>query len=304
MAEQRRHLAGQGNGRKRPHEGARAIVELRPQPSINGDRDGAQGRCERSSRTVGRRRCPGHAVSIAFADAPCHESTARKLGATGPRAEAYRRIANEIAACRAGVERLLAVVADETPAAKIPEHAGVDASVRALFSDPANPERVRDPEAWAAIIEQSRERFTGAAARELADALDGIEAAKQLGRLAKRVADLVRGRCAAASDCGGLAAGVAVRPGAVPSSRSRQACRIELPRAAVQPRPSLDRAFDCRRSHQAPRAHALAPGRVPVDRGAAGGPVPADAPSCRRRGADRQACRPVARAYRHPMRCS
>ena len=120
-------------------------------------------------------------------------ATARKLGATGPRAEAYRRIANEIAACRAGVERLLAVVADETPAAKIPEHAGVDATVRALFSDPADPERVRDPEAWAAIIEHSRERFTGAAARELADALDGIEAAKQLGRLAKRVADLVRG---------------------------------------------------------------------------------------------------------------
>ncbi|MEO5741892.1 MAG: CHAT domain-containing protein [Vicinamibacterales bacterium] len=120
-------------------------------------------------------------------------ATARKLGATGPRAEAYRRIANEIAACRAGVERLLAVVADETPAAKIPEHAGVDASVRALFSDPAEPERVRDPDAWEAIIEQSRDRFTGAAARELADALDGIEAAKQLGRLANRVSDLVRG---------------------------------------------------------------------------------------------------------------
>jgi CHAT domain-containing protein len=120
-------------------------------------------------------------------------ATARKLGATGPHAETYRRIANEIAACRAGVERLLAVVADDTPAAKIPDHSGVDATVRALFSDPADPDRIRDPEAWAAIIERSRERFTGAAARELADALDGIEAAKQLGRLAKRVADLVRG---------------------------------------------------------------------------------------------------------------
>ncbi|HEY0284377.1 MAG TPA: CHAT domain-containing protein, partial [Vicinamibacterales bacterium] len=94
---------------------------------------------------------------------------------------------------RAGVERLLAVVAGEALSAKLPEHAGVDATVRALFSDPADPDRVRDPESWQAIIEQSRERFTGAAARELADALDGIEAAKQLGRLAKRVADLVSG---------------------------------------------------------------------------------------------------------------
>jgi CHAT domain-containing protein len=119
-------------------------------------------------------------------------ATARKLGANAPHAEAYQRIANDIAECRADVERLLAIVADETPAVKVPEHAAVDATVHALFSDPANPERVRDADAWAAIIEQSRERFTGAAARELADALDGIEAAKQLGRLAKRVAELIR----------------------------------------------------------------------------------------------------------------
>ena len=68
-------------------------------------------------------------------------ATARKLGATGPSADAYRRIANEIAACRAGVERLLAVVADETPDGKLPEHGGVDATVRALFCDPADPEQ-------------------------------------------------------------------------------------------------------------------------------------------------------------------
>ena len=118
-------------------------------------------------------------------------TAARTLGAKGSAGETYRRIANEIAACRADVERLLAVVADETQDAKLPEHAGVDARVRALFSDPAHPERVRDPEAWSVIIQGARDRFTGAAARELADALDGIEAAKQLGRLAKRVADLL-----------------------------------------------------------------------------------------------------------------
>ena len=121
-------------------------------------------------------------------------STARKLAASGPKADVYRRIANEIAACRAGVERLLAVVVDETPDAKLPEHAGVDASVRALFVDPANPEGVRDPAEWSAIIERARDRFTGASARELADALDGIEAAKQLGRLAKRVSELLQGK--------------------------------------------------------------------------------------------------------------
>jgi CHAT domain/Clostripain family len=121
-------------------------------------------------------------------------STARKLGASGPKADVYRRIANEIAACRAGVERLLAVVVDETPDAKLPEHAGVDASVRALFVDPANPEGVRDPAEWSAIIERARDRFTGASARELADALDGIDAAKQLGRLAKRVSELLQGK--------------------------------------------------------------------------------------------------------------
>jgi CHAT domain-containing protein len=121
-------------------------------------------------------------------------STARKLATSGPSADAYRRIGNEIAACRAGVERLLAVVADETPDGKLPEHSGVDASVRALFSDPANPDAVRDAAEWSAIIERARDRFTGAPARELADALDGIEAAKQLGRLAKRVSDLLHGK--------------------------------------------------------------------------------------------------------------
>ena len=121
-------------------------------------------------------------------------STARKLAASGPKADVYRRIANDIAACRGGVERLLAVVADETPDGKLPEHAGVDASVRALFVHPADPERVRDPAEWSAIIERARDRFTGAAARELADALDGIEAAKQLGRLAERVSELLHGQ--------------------------------------------------------------------------------------------------------------
>jgi len=92
-------------------------------------------------------------------------ATAKKLGASGPSAEAYRRISNDIVACRAGVEKLLAVVTDETPDGRPPEHSGVDATVRALFTDSSNPQELRDPEAWSAIIERSRERFTGASAR-------------------------------------------------------------------------------------------------------------------------------------------
>ena len=129
-----------------------------------------------------------------------------------------------------------------------------------LFTDPAEPDGVREPEAWAAIIEGARDRFVGAQARELADALDGIEAAKQLGRLAKRVSDLVRG-----VDESQQPAVVAVRP-----LESRCGLALYRPidldklaesnylRAAVQPRAALDGAADRRRSHQAPRAHALA----------------------------------------------
>jgi hypothetical protein len=134
-------------------------------------------------------------------------ATARKLGEGGDRANVYRRLADEMARCRSGIERLLAVVADQTAEPKIPEHSHVDASVRGLFTDPADPDGVREPEAWAAIIEGSRARFVGAQARELADAFDGIEAAKQLGRLASRVSEFVRG-----VDQSQQAAVVAVRP--------------------------------------------------------------------------------------------
>jgi hypothetical protein len=134
-------------------------------------------------------------------------ATARRLGEVGDRADVYRRLADEIATCRSGIERLLAVVADQTAEPKIPEHSHVDASVRGLFTDPAEPDGVREPEAWAAIIEGARDRFVGAAGRELSDALDGIEAATQLARLARRASDLVRG-----VDESQPAAVVAVRP--------------------------------------------------------------------------------------------
>ncbi len=115
-------------------------------------------------RPMGRRRGSSHAVPVAVADA-ARDGRRRRASsaASGPSAEAYRRIANEIAACRAGVERLLAVVADETPDGKLPEHSGVDASVRALFSA-IRPIQTASANAaeWSAIIERSRDRFTGA----------------------------------------------------------------------------------------------------------------------------------------------
>jgi hypothetical protein len=106
---------------------------------------------------------------------------------------AGRRLASEIAACRSAVERVIAVATQNTEVADAAQQAEVDRSVLRLFVDPATPTEVREPAAWTAIITAARDRFTGAAGRELADAFDGVEAAGQLGRLAGRVSELVRG---------------------------------------------------------------------------------------------------------------
>ena len=121
-------------------------------------------------------------------------STARSLAGSGERDDVYRRLADELTACRSKLERLLAVAVDLVSETPVPDHSEVDASVRALFTDPANPDSVREPAAWAAIIERSRDRFVGPQARELGDAFNGIAAANQLARLATRVSDLVRGK--------------------------------------------------------------------------------------------------------------
>ncbi|MEO7136027.1 MAG: clostripain-related cysteine peptidase, partial [Vicinamibacterales bacterium] len=120
-------------------------------------------------------------------------STARSLAATAADGDVYRRLADEMSACRSRLERLLAVAADDTPDATMPDHSHVDICVRALFTDPAKADSVREPAAWAAIIERSRERFAGAQARELTDAFNGIAAANQLACLAMRVSVLTRG---------------------------------------------------------------------------------------------------------------
>ena len=112
-----------------------------------------------------------------------------------------QRIANESPRVRADVDRLARGLAAGNTHRKVPEHADrVDANRSRAVQRSGNSECVREPDAWAAIIEQSSERFTGAAARELADALDGIEAAKQARATRKRVAGYPQ-RCTAARDC-------------------------------------------------------------------------------------------------------
>ena len=224
-------------------------------------------------------------------------STARSLATSGERDDVYRRLADELSACRSRLERLLAVAVDQASDTPVPDHSDVDASVRALFTDPAKPDTVREPDAWAAIIERSRDRFVGPQGRELTDAFNGIAAANQLALLATRVSVLVRGVNQDPQDTAVVAVrpiGGPMRPGAVPSDRSRQAGGVELPGAEIQPRAALDGAADGRRSDQAARADALASAGVAVDRGAARSALPVDAAACRRPRADRTARRSAA----------
>lgn len=120
-------------------------------------------------------------------------STARSLAKPGEAGDVHRQLADEMSAVRARLERLLAVAVDQEPETKVPDHSDVDRAVRGLFTDPAKPNSVREPAAWGAIIERSRERFVGPQARELTDAFNGIAAANQLACLAMRVSVLARG---------------------------------------------------------------------------------------------------------------
>ena len=86
-------------------------------------------------------------------------STARSMATSPDRADVYRRLADEMSVCRSRVERLLAVAVDDTPDTTPPDHSEVDRCVRALFTDPAKADSVREPAAWAKIIERSRDRF-------------------------------------------------------------------------------------------------------------------------------------------------
>ena len=121
-------------------------------------------------------------------------ASARDLGRAAADRGIYTRLADDIAQCRAAVERVIAVAAtDEDEKSPPPGHYEVAEKVRRLFVQSGSDDEVRQPADWHAVIDAARERFGGAPGRELLDALDGIEATKQLSRLAERVADLTRG---------------------------------------------------------------------------------------------------------------
>jgi CHAT domain-containing protein len=120
-------------------------------------------------------------------------ASARELAKKGSTTQRFTQLADEIAVCRASVERTIAGAAAEHDAPPTMPSAEIDRAVRLLFVPADDAGAVREPAAWHAIIAAARSRFTGVHARELLDALDGIEAATQLSRLARRVSELTRG---------------------------------------------------------------------------------------------------------------
>ncbi|HET9702610.1 MAG TPA: CHAT domain-containing protein [Vicinamibacterales bacterium] len=119
-------------------------------------------------------------------------ASARALAKLGG-AKRYAGLADEIAVCRGHVERAIAGSAapPNAPAPLSPDE--IDRLVQRLFVSADDSDAVREPDTWREIIEAARPRFDGTHARELLDALDGIEAATQLSRLARRVSELTRG---------------------------------------------------------------------------------------------------------------
>ena len=101
-------------------------------------------------------------------------------------------IADELAACRAAVERYIASIATDESQAR-PAPVDIAGLVTALFTDPSDPRRVRRAEVWGRIVVAARGRFIPPQSTELADVIDGIDAAHQVGRLATRVSELARG---------------------------------------------------------------------------------------------------------------
>ena len=129
-------------------------------------------------------------------------TAAREVAADNGEVEGCEEIAKRIAACRWALERAIASsMAPEEP------HTGpgpdeIAKMVKGLFGDEAThavaptptPNPLPGPfaQTWSRIITLSRTRLNGAQRIELTDVVDGIEAARQIGRLAARVAELVR----------------------------------------------------------------------------------------------------------------
>src|SRR4029453_7034764 len=120
---------------------------------------------------------------------------AREVAADNGEAEACEEIAKRIAACRWALERAIASsMAPEDPQTG-PGPGEIARMVKGLFGDetthavapaPPSPNPLPRPfaQTWSRIITLSRHRLTGAQRIELTDVVDGVEAARQIGRLA------------------------------------------------------------------------------------------------------------------------
>ena len=104
-------------------------------------------------------------------------------------AEVFRKLERELGKCRSAVEQVVARVAEGERAQIARAGEEISARVRRLFME-GDPPAPREPDAWTAIFRTASVRLSDAQARELNDRLEGIEAAKQLARLAQRVAEL------------------------------------------------------------------------------------------------------------------
>ncbi len=118
-------------------------------------------------------------------------AAARENARQAESAEVFRKLERELGKCRSAVEQVVAKVAEgeSTQIARIGEE--ISARVRRLFVE-GEPPAPCEPDAWTAIFRTASVRLTAAQARELNDRLEGIEAAKQLSRLAQRVAELTQ----------------------------------------------------------------------------------------------------------------
>jgi CHAT domain-containing protein len=118
-------------------------------------------------------------------------TAARERAASAEGADTYRMLERELSRCRSALEQVVAIVADgykPKSVARVSEE--ITGLVRRLFME-GDPPTVREPEAWTEIFRTATIRLTGPR-REISDRLEGIEAAKQLGRLAQRVAELTQ----------------------------------------------------------------------------------------------------------------
>jgi hypothetical protein len=139
-------------------------------------------------------------------------TAAREVAADNDEPEACEEIAKRIAACRWTLERAIAASMSPEEARTAPGTDEVAKMVTGLFQDPTanadasqqgSPNPVPRPYArtWGRVITASRTRLVGPQRIELTDVVDGIEAARQIGRLAARVAELVRAQGPASERC-------------------------------------------------------------------------------------------------------